>query len=171
MELRKRHLWVSAMSQKKNLVYFLCDMKSIFANEARYKPHKKIHQAVSEGDVKRLQRMIKLGKHSMHDKDFKERIALHFACVYGWEQVVNVLLRNNCDINAVDRNSITPLMKAVQNWSYGCTCTLLKLGANPNRMDKNGNTSLHYAVSEDNQKLAAYLLKYNVDMEQKNKDA
>ncbi|XP_076426375.1 anoctamin-3-like isoform X2 [Peromyscus maniculatus bairdii] len=97
------------------------------------------------------------------------RIALHFACVYGREEVVSVLLRNNCDINAVDRNSITPLMKAVQNWSYGCTCTLLKLGANPNHMDKNGNTSLHYAVSEDNQKLAEYLLKYNVDMEQKNK--
>nr|XP_042132992.1 ankyrin repeat domain-containing protein 7-like [Peromyscus maniculatus bairdii] len=49
-------------------------------------------------------------------------------------------------------------------------CTLLKHGADPNLMDKNGNTSLHYAVSEDNQKLAEYLLKYNADMEQKNKD-
>ncbi|XP_059117066.1 ankyrin repeat domain-containing protein 7-like isoform X2 [Peromyscus eremicus] len=155
---------------RKNLLDILRNMKSIFANEARYKPRKTIHQAASEGDIKRLQRMINLGKHSVHDRDFKERTALHFACVYGWEEVVRVLLRNNCDIDAVDRNSITPLMKAVQNWSYGCMCTLLKHGANPNCMDKNGNTSLHYAVSENNQKMAEYLLTYNADMEQKNKD-
>lgn len=45
----------------------------------------------------------------------------------------------------------------------------MKYGADPNHMDKNGNTSLHYAVSEDNQMLAKYLLKYSADMEQKNK--
>ncbi|XP_076426586.1 uncharacterized protein LOC121828996 isoform X2 [Peromyscus maniculatus bairdii] len=156
---------------RKKLLDILHDMKSVSVpNKPRYKPLKKIHQAASEGDVKRLQRMINLGKHSVHDRDFKERTALHFACVYGREEVVSVLLRNNCDIDAVDRNSITPLMKAVQNWTYGCMCTLLKHGADPNLMDKNGNTSLHYAVSEDNQKLAEYLLKYNADMEQKNKD-
>lgn len=59
--------------------------------------------------------------------------------------------------------------QAVQNWTYGCVHTLLKHGADPNHMDKNGNTSLHYAVSEDNQMLAKYLLKYSADMEQKNK--
>ncbi|XP_052579645.1 ankyrin repeat domain-containing protein 7-like [Peromyscus californicus insignis] len=156
---------------RQTLLDFFRDMKSISVpKEPRYKPLKKIHQAASEGAIKKLQRMIKLGKHSMHDRDFKERTALHFACVYDWEEVVNVLLRNNCDNDAFDRNSITPLMKAVQNWSYGCMCTLLKHGANPNCIDKNGNTSLHYAVSEDNQKLAEYLLKYNADMEQKNKD-
>ncbi|GAB1286673.1 POTE ankyrin domain family member 1 [Apodemus speciosus] len=96
--------------------------------------------------------------------------ALHFACAYGQVEVVGILLRNNCDIDAVDRNFITPLMKAVQNWAYECVCTLLKHGADPNRMDKNGNTSLHYAVSEDNQTLAKCLLKYSANMEQKNKD-
>ncbi|XP_055458721.1 ankyrin repeat domain-containing protein 7-like [Psammomys obesus] len=156
---------------RKNLLDFLRDMKSISVpNEPRYKPLKKIHRAASEGDAQRLQRMISLGKHSVNDKDFKERTALHFACAYGQVEIVNVLLKNNCDIDAVDRNSITPLMKAVQNWTYGCVCALLKHGADPNRMDKNGNTSLHYAVSEDNQTLAKCLLKYNADMEIKNKD-
>lgn len=59
--------------------------------------------------------------------------------------------------------------QAVQNWTYGCECELLKHGADPNLMDKNGNTSLHYAVSEDNQTLTKCLLKYRADMEQKNK--
>eukprot|EP00073_Rattus_norvegicus_P035403 XP_008760352.2 PREDICTED: ankyrin repeat domain-containing protein 62 isoform X1 [Rattus norvegicus] len=156
---------------RKNLLDFLRDMKSISVpNEPRYKPLRKIHQAASEGDTERLQKMISLGKHSVHDRDFKQRTALHFACAYGHVEVVSVLLRNNCDIDAADRNSITPLMKAVQNWTYECVCTLLKHGADPNRMDKNGNTSLHYAVSEDNQTLAKCLLKYSANLEQKNKD-
>ncbi|XP_041911080.1 ankyrin repeat domain-containing protein 7-like [Arvicola amphibius] len=156
---------------RKNLLDFFRDMKSISVpNKPRYKPLKKIHRAASEGDVKRLQKMICLGKHSVHDRDFKQRTALHFACAYGKVEAVSVLLRNNCDIDAVDRNSITPLMKAVQNWTYGCVHTLLKHGADPNHMDKNGNTSLHYAVSEDNRMLAKYLLKYSANMEQKNKD-
>lgn len=59
---------------RKNLFDFLRDMKSISVpNKPRYKPLKKIHQAASEGDVKRLQKMIRLGKHSVHDRDFKQR--------------------------------------------------------------------------------------------------
>eukprot|EP00072_Mus_musculus_P033040 XP_006500145.1 PREDICTED: uncharacterized protein LOC67575 isoform X1 [Mus musculus] len=156
---------------RKNLLDFLRDMKSISVpNEPRYKPLRKIHQAASDGDTERLQRMISLGKHSVHDRDFKERTALHFACACGQVEVVSILLRNNCDIDAADMNFITPLMKAVQNWTYECVCILLKHGADPNRKDKNGNTSLHYAVSEDNQTLAKCLLKYSANMEQKNKD-
>uniref|UniRef100_A0A8C2QQ46 Uncharacterized protein n=1 Tax=Cricetulus griseus TaxID=10029 RepID=A0A8C2QQ46_CRIGR len=156
---------------RKNLLDYLRDMKSISVpNEPRYKPLKKIHLAASEGDAERLQRMINLGKHSVHDRDYKQRTALHFACAYGHVEVVSVLLKNNCDIDAIDMNSVTPLMKAVQNWTYECVRTLLKHGADPNRMDKDGNTSLHYAVSEDNQTLAKCLIKYSADMEQKNKD-
>ena len=59
---------------RKNLLDFIRDMKSISVpNEPRYKPLRKIHQAASEGDTERLQRMISLGKHSVHDRDFKER--------------------------------------------------------------------------------------------------
>lgn len=57
----------------------------------------------------------------------------------------------------------------MQNWTFGCVYTLLEHGANPNHMDKNGNTSLHYAVSEGNQMLAKNLLKYSADLEKKNK--
>lgn len=59
---------------RKNLLDFLRDMKSISVpNEPRYKPLRKIHQAASEGDTERLQKMINLGKHSVHDRDFKQR--------------------------------------------------------------------------------------------------
>ena len=59
---------------RKNLLDFLCDMKSIsLPRKPRYKPLKKIHQAASKGDVKRLQKMIRLGKYSVHDRDFKQR--------------------------------------------------------------------------------------------------
>lgn len=39
------------------------------------------------------------------------RTALHFACVYGRLPVVHVLLKNNSEIDALDQNQITPLMK------------------------------------------------------------
>ncbi|XP_008839951.2 putative ankyrin repeat domain-containing protein 20A5 [Nannospalax galili] len=156
---------------RRNFVDILRDMKSLSVpDEPRYKPLIKIHKAAKEGDVERTERMIRFGKYSVHDRDKMQRTALHFACAYGYEQVVTLLLYNNCEIDALNRNFVTPLMKAVQSWTYGCVTTLLKHGADPNHKDSYGNSGLHYAISEDNQTLAGMLLKYlNADIEQQNK--
>lgn len=49
--------------------------------------------------------------HHQKSSSHFHRTALHFACVYGRLPVVHVLLKNNSEIDALDQNQITPLMK------------------------------------------------------------
>ncbi|KAL1773292.1 POTE ankyrin domain family member A, partial [Sigmodon hispidus] len=135
-----------------------------------YRPLGQIHRVAAEGDAGRLEILITLRQCSVYDRDHKNRTALHFACVYGRLPVVNVLLNNNCEIDAFDKNHITPLMKSVQCWKQKCAAILLEHGADPNTRDNSGNCALHYAVYNGHEEMAALLLEYHADIEQKTKD-
>ncbi|XP_031195309.1 ankyrin repeat domain-containing protein 26-like isoform X2 [Mastomys coucha] len=135
-----------------------------------YRPLGQIHRVAAEGDAGRMEILITLGQCSVYDRDRKDRTALHFACVYGRLPVVTVLVNNNCEIDALDKNHITPLMKSVQCWKQKCATVLLKHGADPNISDSSGNSALHYAVYNGHEEMVALLLQYNADIEQKTKD-
>ncbi|XP_051038043.1 POTE ankyrin domain family member A [Phodopus roborovskii] len=135
-----------------------------------YRPAGQIHRVAAEGDAGRMEILITLGQCSVFDRDHKNRTALHFACVYGRLPVVNVLVNNNCEIDALDKNHITPLMKSVQCWKQKCAAVLLEHGANPNIRDDSGNCALHYAVYNGHEEMASLLLEYHADIEQKTKD-
>nr|XP_048312097.1 ankyrin repeat domain-containing protein 30B-like [Myodes glareolus] len=135
-----------------------------------YRPVGQIHRVAAEGDAGRIEVLIMLGQCSVFDRDHKNRTALHFACVYGRLPVVHVLLKNNSEIDALDQNQITPLMKSVQCWKQKCAAVLLEHGADPNIRDSRGNCSLHYAVYNGHEDMAALLLEYHADIEQKTKD-
>lgn len=50
-----------------------------------------------------------------------------------------------------------------------CVTILLEHGADPNCMDYNGNTALHYAAAGQNVSIVEKLLSYDVDIEGRNK--
>ncbi|XP_041910855.1 POTE ankyrin domain family member A-like [Arvicola amphibius] len=135
-----------------------------------YRPVGQIHRVAAEGDAGRMEILIMLGQCSVFDRDHKNRTALHFACVYGRLPVVNILLKNNCEIDAFDQSQITPLMKSVQCWKQKCAALLLEHGADPNIQDSSGNCALHYAVYNGHEDMAALLLEYHANIEQKTKD-
>ncbi|XP_050002695.1 POTE ankyrin domain family member A [Alexandromys fortis] len=137
---------------------------------ATYRPVGQIHRVAAEGDAGRMEILIMLGQCSVFDRDHKNRTALHFACVYGRLPVVNILLKNNCEIDAFDKRQITPLMKSVQCWKQKCAAVLLEHGADPNIRDSSGNCALHYAVYNGHKDMAALLLEYHANIEQKTKD-
>ncbi|CAO2611805.1 POTE ankyrin domain family member A [Lemmus lemmus] len=135
-----------------------------------YRPVGKIHRVAAEGDAGRMEILLMLGQCSVFDRDHKNRTALHFACVYGRLPVVNILLKNNCEVDAFDQSHTTPLMKSVQCWKQKCAVVLLEHGADPNVQDSSGNNALHYAVYNGHEDMAALLLEYHAHIEQKNKD-
>lgn len=49
-----------------------------------------------------------------------------------------------------------------------CVTILLEHGADPNCMDRNGNTALHYAAVGQNVSIVEKLLSYHVDIEGRN---
>nr|XP_042118621.1 ankyrin repeat domain-containing protein 26-like isoform X8 [Peromyscus maniculatus bairdii] len=150
--------------------FFFGEYPSYPKYHTTYRPVGQIHRVAAEGDAGQLEILITLGKCSVYDRDYKNRTALHFACVYGRLPVVNVLVNNNCEIDAFDKNHITPLMKSVQCWKQKCAAILLEHGADPNIRDNSGNSALHYAVYNGHEEMAALLLDYHADIEQKTKD-
>lgn len=53
------------------------------------------------------------------------------------------------DVNAADKNGVTPLMRAADACQTDLVELLVKSGANVNAVDKSGQTALHYAVPAD----------------------
>lgn len=64
---------------------------------------------------------------------------------------------------------LVQLQQAVQCQEEECATILLENGANPNIVDAQGNSALHYAVYYKNTSLAARLLEHEVNIEEKNK--
>lgn len=60
-------------------------------------------------------------------------------------------------------------IQSVQCWKQKCAAVLLEHGADPNIRDSRGNCSLHYAVYNGHEDMAALLLEYHADIEQKTK--
>ncbi|XP_051025428.1 ankyrin repeat domain-containing protein 36C-like [Acomys russatus] len=150
--------------------FFFGDCPNYPKYHTSYRPVGQIHRVAAEGDAAQMEILITLGQCSVYDRDRKNRTALHFACVYGRLPVVTVLVNNNCEIDAVDKNLVTPLMKSVQCWKQKCAAVLLEHGANLNAVDSSGNCALHYAVYNGHEEMVALLLDYHADIEQKTKD-
>eukprot|EP00750_Incisomonas_marina_P001920 INCI1181.1.p1 GENE.INCI1181.1~~INCI1181.1.p1 ORF type:complete len:1094 (+),score=242.69 INCI1181.1:305-3586(+) len=87
------------------------------------------------------------------------------ACIQCAKSVVEVLLAQGADVQAVGTNGCTALFCAVRSKSYAeqLTKMLLDAHANPDSVDNDGCTSLHYAASTGNSALVAMLMGYGAD--------
>ncbi|KAF6157336.1 hypothetical protein GIB67_004274 [Kingdonia uniflora] len=74
------------------------------------------------------------------------------------------LLEQGVDIDAVDKDGLTALHKAVIGKREPVISHLLRKGANPHVRDKNGATPLHYAVQVGALQTVKLLIKYKVDV-------
>ncbi|OBS63751.1 hypothetical protein A6R68_07710, partial [Neotoma lepida] len=59
------------------------------------------------------------------------------------------------------------LLLAIEHNNQKCVSILLKRGADPHMKDFNGNTALHYAVYNGNQKIVNMLLEHRVNINAK----
>ena len=69
---------------------------------------KTLRDAVSQGDVKALRRLLKRGA-DVHAKDWWGLTALHWAADRGRADLVKLLLKKGADANAKDKDGKTPL--------------------------------------------------------------
>uniref|UniRef100_A0A8I3SA04 Ankyrin repeat domain 26 n=1 Tax=Canis lupus familiaris TaxID=9615 RepID=A0A8I3SA04_CANLF len=129
---------------------------------------RKIHKAASGGNAAKVQQILLLGINDLNDRDHTNRSALHLACVHGYVNMVKLLVDQKCQVNLCDEENRTALMK-VQYDEVECARFLLEHGADPNIMDNEGNTALHYATLMENLPMAEKLLLHKADIEAKNK--
>ena len=76
------------------------------------------------------------------------------------KQIINTWLKNNPDVDLLNEQGQTVLMKAVQVGNIALAKRLLQKGASVNVIDRLGKTALDYAVELNNKNIAKQLLKY-----------
>ncbi|WP_341816915.1 ankyrin repeat domain-containing protein [Wolbachia endosymbiont (group A) of Agelastica alni] len=97
-------------------------------------------------------------------KDNDDKTALHYAAEKGNLDLVRLLIENVADINAKNKDGMTPFKIALV---YDKTEVINFLAI---AKDKNNNTALHYAVEGDEYGLTFSLLFKGADLEARNED-
>ncbi|XWS33918.1 hypothetical protein CRYUN_Cryun22dG0124100 [Craigia yunnanensis] len=97
-------------------------------------------------------------------------LPLHTLAASGEFYLVDALLKHNVDINAVDKNGLTALHKAIIGKKQAITNYLLRESANPFAHDEDGATLMHYAVNAASTPTIKLLLLYNVDIDIQDND-
>ncbi|XP_055974473.1 LOW QUALITY PROTEIN: ankyrin repeat domain-containing protein 7 [Sorex fumeus] len=131
---------------------------------------KKLSKAISVGDLEKVKEYVSFRKYDVNMQDREFRTPLHLACANGRSSVVSQLIDKKCKKNAWEREKICPFTETIQCKKEICATILLHYGADPNLMDSNGNTALHYAVCGEKISLVEKLLEYKANLEVQNKD-
>ncbi|XVF18098.1 hypothetical protein REPUB_Repub10bG0182300 [Reevesia pubescens] len=97
-------------------------------------------------------------------------LPLHTLAASGEFYLVDALLKHNVDINAVDKNGLTAIHKAIIGKKQAITNYLLRESANPFVRDEDGATLMHYAVNAASAPTIKLLLLYNVDINLQDND-
>ena len=105
------------------------------------------------GSINLCRMLINAGA-DVHIKDNEGITALMYAAYSHDSECVDLLIKNNANINEKDKNSAAALIYACKNSSFGLygslnpnvVKSLIKAGADVNVTDNEGNTALLYAV-------------------------
>ena len=87
------------------------------------------------------------------------RNALHWACMGGHYDVVSLLLQHFIDVNCVDRDNVTPIIRAAMAGDRDIVVALLETGANVNQFDRLHSSALHYASFHGHKHVVTALIK------------
>ena len=92
-------------------------------------------------------------------KTIQQESLLFHATNYRNLELVSVLVKQQEDINSVDKSGMTPLMLAAKSGMKDLVYLMIEHHhANPNLKDLNQNTALHWALQGKHEEIALYLI-------------
>ena len=147
------------MTELVNFGHNINSKMSIF-NQA---PIHKIIESNKEEKYDVLKKMIDMGA-DPRIKDSNGWTALHYACQYGDEKGVEILINSNIIIDDYSNNHKTALHLASSLNFPNIVILLLSKNADPNFKDHNGCTSLHMAAKHGNVECLSLLLSNKADL-------
>ena len=97
---------------------------------------------------------------------------LIYACIYGFFQIANILIKYGANVNIQNNNGETALMYCVTDSEhYDILKLLIDNGANVNLVDNTNSNVLYYAVQSNHIASTRYILeKTNININHLNKD-
>lgn len=119
-------------------------------------------EAVKANDLKGAEDLL-VRKHDVDVRDENRRTALFFAALQGNEDFVELLLRFNPKIGAVDKFGSSPIYYAAAANHVGVIEILAEKGANLNKQNRQGLTALMVAASEGHLAAVQSLIELKAD--------
>jgi ankyrin repeat protein len=83
--------------------------------------------------------------------------ALHYAAVVGHIDIVEILLKNKANVNALSPNNTTPLMMATRSGKLDLIETLIKNGADVSLKNSQGMNAYDFAKQAEMSSITQYL--------------
>lgn len=121
-------------------------------------------EAVKANDIEGAEDLL-VRKHDVDVRDENRRTALFFAAIQGNERVVELLLRFNPKIGAVDKFGSSPLYYAAAANHVGVIEMLAEKDADLNQQNRQGLTPLIVAASDGHLAVVQTLIELKADSE------
>lgn len=137
-----------------------CDVEKSVETSMGLKP---IHFAVLRNCSRALQELI---AHSakVNSVDCGNTTALHYACYFGFESLVDIFLSNNVDVTSCDDCGRTPLHRAMERGHQHIVRKLIKHGASVNTPDVFGWPPLFQSIVFNSLDSVEFLIEHNCDL-------
>ncbi|MHC4913387.1 MAG: ankyrin repeat domain-containing protein, partial [Planctomycetota bacterium] len=127
-----------------------------------------IHRAAEKGDLTGVKWILSKRPEFASLLDRGGETVLHKAAGNGWRQIVEVLVANGAEVNAVSHKGHTPLHRAARGHK-GTVEVLLALGADVHAESNKGHTALHSAAARGQREIAEVLVGAGSDANAKDK--
>ena len=116
-------------------------------------------KAAINGHLKIIELLLRFGANPRLE-NLKGENALTLACMQENFEICEKLIVAGADVNHLDKNGRTPLLKSARhNSNSDILQLLLKHGADPSIADHNKNTPLHAAAIRGTKDVAIFLIK------------
>jgi ankyrin repeat protein len=126
-----------------------------------------LFDAVSEGDMLRLTRLLDLGT-DVDSVDDAGNTPLHFAAEGELHTVIE-LIKHKAEVNSQNLHGVTPLMMAIQYNDPESAETIIRAGADVTIQDKSGKDAAHYAKLSGSSRLQS-MVKHGQEIDEGEED-
>ena len=109
---------------------------------------KSLHRAAEEGDIEAVKKHLAAGANKNVRAGKWRDSPLHRAAFWGYTEVVELLIKNEVDVNAKDKYGCTPLHDAAEYSHLEIAEMLINRAPDMNALDNNGDTPLDLANGE-----------------------
>lgn len=122
------------------------------------------------GDLEVVSTLLDHGLTYIGEINNEDQTALHKACQYGHQKIVETLIEEGVGLNTTDKDGFTPLMTAVHKNKLSCVTTLLEYNVKLNIINKQNQTALMISVMHNvDPSIVQALLKAGADISIKSK--
>ncbi|XP_058459841.1 transient receptor potential cation channel subfamily A member 1 isoform X2 [Malaya genurostris] len=109
-----------------------------------------VHLAAAQGAIEIVKLMFVMQpqekKISMHCTDIQKMTPLHCAAMFDHPEIVDYLVHEGADINALDKENRSPLLLSASRGGWRTVMVLIRLGADISLKDINSRNVLHLVI-------------------------